>query len=238
MTKNSTTMEYQKAIDYIFQMIKEGRLIVGSKIPSEREIAQTLGIGRNSTREAISILRGMGLIESVHGSGNYIAKDSGRTIGSIVSVMLALGSISMKDILEFRRVMARSVIELIFEKGLDDQYKEHLEKILDDMKSASGEKFVMLDQEFHITLIRATKNPLFIIVMEAIADVYHESMSKVIDASDEETTMKFGVLHRKICNSIVEQDKEACLKYVKEHYDLAGNKLQMRNGDAKKNEVV
>ena len=225
MTKNRTTMEYQKVIDYIFQMIKEGRLIVGSKIPSERDIAETLGIGRNSTREAISILRGMGLIESVHGSGNYIAKDSGRTIWSIVSVMLALGSISMKDSLEFRRVMARSGIELIFEKGLDDEDKEHLEKIVDDMESASGKKSVLLDQEFHIALIRATKNPLFIIVMEAISEVYHESVSKVIDESDEETTQKFLMLHRKICNSIVEQDKQACLQYVKEHYDLAGSKL-------------
>ncbi len=225
MRKNSTTMEYQKAIDYIFQMIKDGKLIVGSKIPSERDIAEELGIGRNSTREAISILRGMGLIESVHGSGNYIAKDSGRTIWHIVSVMLALGSISMKDILEFRREMARSVVELIFKNGFADAEKENLEKILDEMISASGKELVMLDQEFHITLIRATKNPLFVIVMEAIAEVYHESMSKVIEESDEETTMKFLMIHRKICNSIVEKDEEACLKYIREHYDLAESKL-------------
>ena len=225
MRKNSTTMEYQKAIDYIFQMIKDGKLIVGSKIPSERDIAEELGIGRNSTREAISILRGMGLIESVHGSGNYIAKDSGRTIWHIVSVMLALGSISMKDILEFRREMARSVVELIYKNGFADAEKENLEKILDEMISASGKELVMLDQEFHITLIRATKNPLFVIVMEAIAEVYHESMSKVIEESDEETTMKFLMIHRKICNSIVEKDEEACLKYIREHYDLAESKL-------------
>ena len=225
MIKNRTTMEYQKAIDYIFQMIKGGKLIIGSKIPSERDIAETLGIGRNSIREAISILRGMGLIESIHGSGNYIAKDSGRTIWHIVSVMLALGSISMKDILEFRRVMARSVIELIFKNGFADEDREYMEKIIDEMKSASGKKLVMLDQEFHITLIRATKNPLFIIVMEAIAEVYHASMSKVIGEADEETTMKFLMLHRNICNSIIEKDEEACLKYMKEHYDLAESKL-------------
>ena len=112
MTINSTTMEYQKVIDYIFQMIKDRKLIVGSKIPSERDIAEQLGIGRNSTREAISLMRGMGLIESRHGSGNYIAKNSDRTISSIVSVMLALGSISMKDILEFRKIISRTVIAL------------------------------------------------------------------------------------------------------------------------------
>ena len=133
MKKNSTTMEYQKAIEYIFQMIKEGRLIVGSKIPSERDIAETLGIGRNSTREAISILRGMGLIESMHGSGNYISKDTGRSILSIVSVMLALGSISMKDIVEFRRVMARAIIDLIFLHGLAEEDQKYIEKIVCEM---------------------------------------------------------------------------------------------------------
>lgn len=225
MTKNSKAMEYQKAIDYIFQMIKEGNLIVGSKIPSERDISETLVIGRNSTREAISILRGMGLIESIHGSGNYIAKDSGRTICHIVSAMLALGSISLKDILEFRRVMERSVTELLFKNGLADEDKEQLEKVIEKMKSASGKKLVMLDQEFHITLIRATKNPLFIIVMEAIAEVYHESVSKVMGESDEETTMEFLMFHKKIYKSIVEKDEEACLKYIKDHYDLAESKL-------------
>lgn len=225
MIKNRATMEYQKAIDYIFHMIKEGKLIVGSKIPSERDIAETLGIGRNSIREAISILRGMGLIESIHGSGNYIAKDSGRTICHIVSVMLTLGSISMKDMMEFRRVMARSVLALIFKNGVADEDKKHLKKIIDEMESASGKKLVMLDQEFHITLIRATRNPLFIIVMESIAEVYHESVSKVIGEADEETTMTFLILHRKIYNSIVEKDEEACLKYMNEHYDLAESKL-------------
>lgn len=225
MRNNIITMEYQKAIDYIFQMIKEGKLIVGSKLPSERDIAESLGIGRNSTREAISILRGMGLIESIHGSGNYIAKDSGRTIWNIVSVMLAMGSITMKDILEFRRVMSRSVIELIFRNGFDDEDRQHMEKILDEMKFASGREHVILDQEFHVTLIRATKNPLFVIVMEAIAEVYHESMSKVIGESDEETAMKFLNLHRKICDSMVDRDEEACLKYMDEHFDLAESRL-------------
>ena len=50
----NSEMEYQKAIAYIFQLIKEGKLIIGSKIPSERDLAETLGIGRNSTREEMA----------------------------------------------------------------------------------------------------------------------------------------------------------------------------------------
>lgn len=93
------------------------------------------------------------------------------------------------------------------------------------MQSAFENKFVMLDEEFHITLIRSTKNPLFVMMMEAIADVYHESVSKSIGGSDEDTKKKLLVLHRKIFNSIVEKDEEACLKYLNEHYDFAESRL-------------
>ena len=61
--EKQTTQEYEKAIAYIIDRIKEGSLQLGSKLPPERRIAEELGIGRNSIREAISILHGMGLIE-------------------------------------------------------------------------------------------------------------------------------------------------------------------------------
>ena len=57
--EKQTTQEYEKAITYIIDRIKEGSLQLGSKLPPERRIAEELGIGRNSIREAISILHGI-----------------------------------------------------------------------------------------------------------------------------------------------------------------------------------
>jgi GntR family transcriptional repressor for pyruvate dehydrogenase complex len=218
-------MEYQKATEYIYQMIRDGRLTVGSRIPSERDISETLGIGRNSTREALSILRGMGLIESVHGSGNYISRDSGRTIWEILSVMLSLGSITLRDIIECRRVLAKAVIDLIFQGGLTPAEKSHLERILSDMETASEEELILLDQEYHLALIRATKNPLFITMIEAVSEICNETMSKVLTDSTQETKDKFLFLHRNIYSSIVENEKENCLEHLSAHYDLAESYL-------------
>jgi GntR family transcriptional repressor for pyruvate dehydrogenase complex len=218
-------MEYQKATEYIYQMIRDGRLTVGSRIPSERDISETLGIGRNSTREALSILRGMGLIESVHGSGNYISRDSGRTIWEILSVMLSLGSITLRDIIECRRVLAKAVIDLIFQGGLTPAEKSHLERILSDMETASEEELILLDQEYHLALIRATKNPLFITMIEAVSEICNETMSKVLTDSTQETKDKFLFLHRNIYSSIVQNEKETCLKHLSTHYDLAESYL-------------
>jgi GntR family transcriptional repressor for pyruvate dehydrogenase complex len=218
-------MEYQKATEYIYQMIRDGRLTVGSRIPSERDISETLGIGRNSTREALSILRGMGLIESVHGSGNYISRDSGRTIWEILSVMLSLGSITLRDIIECRRVLAKAVIDLIFQGGLTPAEKSHLERILSDMETASEEELILLDQEYHLALIRATKNPLFITMIEAVSEICNETMSKVLTDSTQETKEKFLRLHQNIYTSIVENEKENCLEHLSAHYDLAESYL-------------
>ena len=85
--------------------------------------------------------------------------------------------------------------------------------------------FLTFHLKFHVALIHATQNPLFITVMEAITEVYHESMQKVIRESDEETLSRLRMLHGKIYRSIVEKNKDACMKYIEEHYDLVENKL-------------
>ena len=50
------TREYQKVISYLSQMIASGELAIGSRLPTERSLAETLSIGRNSTREALRML--------------------------------------------------------------------------------------------------------------------------------------------------------------------------------------
>ena len=65
--------EYQKAVEYLCGLIKAGELKIGSKLPTERKLAETLSIGRNSTREALRILENMGVIVCRQGSGNYLA---------------------------------------------------------------------------------------------------------------------------------------------------------------------
>lgn len=217
-------MEYQKAINYIIGLIKEGTLYVESKIPSERDIAKNVGIGRSSTREAISILRGMGLIESRHGSGNYISKDCDKAIKQMITVMLALGSITTKDIIEFRRIMAVSVCQmLIKDNSLNEE--ENIKNILEEMRGADAEKLSMLDYSFHVALIKSTNNSLFMTVMEAVAGVYQDMISELNHMLDEQAKQEFINIHNIIFKSIVDKDEETCLMYINKHYDLTEEKM-------------
>ena len=72
-----TGQEYEKAFQYIYRLILDGTAKPGDKLPTERAISETLGISRNSTREALSIFLAMGMIERRQGSGNYVAGNFG-----------------------------------------------------------------------------------------------------------------------------------------------------------------
>lgn len=223
--ENNTSQEYQKAIEYIYGMIKDGRLIVGSRLPSERDLAQQIGIGRNSTREAISILRGWGIIESIHGSGNYISKESGTAIQMIVNMMLALGTTSKAEILQFRRAIAYTVCTFLMERGITAKEQKKFIDILDKMKRASNEEFAELDKEFHRKLIDTTDNMLFKTIMAPVGETYLELVPEVsahTDANDREELIE---IHTSLINGLANKDREACLSYLQRHYDFVEQKI-------------
>ena len=63
---------YERVIEYLKQQIQEGKLSCGSKIPSERELAASLNLGRNSVREALCTMEHTGMLESRQGKGNFL----------------------------------------------------------------------------------------------------------------------------------------------------------------------
>lgn len=210
--------EYQKVVNYIIEMIQDGRLIVGSKLPSERELSETLSLGRNSAREAISILRGLGLVESRHGSGNYIAARCDDAIRAIVTTMLALGNITRTDINEYRTGITLAVSSLLIEKGFADEDIQRFEEILTGMEHASREEFIELDKAFHLGLISATKNPLYEVVMLPIGEIYLSLIHELIMNVDDEQKNEIAAIHRAIFESIRSRDKAACKAAMARHY--------------------
>ena len=79
MQENSSkTQESQRAyvrvIDYIKQEIRVGNLRIGSRLPSERALAEQLNVGRNSVREALRILEIMGTTVSTQGAGQFYCR--------------------------------------------------------------------------------------------------------------------------------------------------------------------
>lgn len=212
--------EYEKAIEYIYGLMKSGELTIGSRLPTERALAETLGIGRNSTREALSIMHGIGLIERRQGSGNYISENVGQSIKQTILMMIALKTISKKEVCEFRRIMEKAVCGAIMMRGLSKEQEERLNNIVMHMRTAQENELVDTDKAFHEELIADTGNNLWITLMEAVVEVYREWIDYVIKHADNNTKKKLLKTHELIYDSLIKKNEQALNKAIDEHYDI------------------
>jgi len=227
MKTDNTVQEYSKVINYIVEEIEAGRLIEGSKLPSERDLSEKTGINRNATREAISILRGMGLIDSKLGSGNYIINNTNKSLKQMVHILLMMGSISVKEIIDYRRFISRAIGTELIENGMTPETQKHIEDILDAMKDVTDEEFIELDVDFHLSLLNATGNRLFMKVMDPIGELYFDVVSNVILSSTSNDRANRVAMHDAIFRSIINKDAMACARAMKVHYDFVESKFEL-----------
>jgi len=72
MKRDSETPLYQQLADAIRRQIRSGDLAVGDQIPSEAELIDQYGVGRNTVRQAVGLLRTENLVRTTHGRGTYV----------------------------------------------------------------------------------------------------------------------------------------------------------------------
>lgn len=235
----NSSQEYAKAVAYIYELINNGTLEVGSRLPTERSISGQLGIGRNSTREALSILHGMGIIERKQGSGNYISGDAGKSISQIILMMLALRSISYTDVCEFRRILEKTVCSMIVKNGISAEHGKRLKGYLDELWSIQNElkaqdsgaegkadtkkllgKLAAADDNFHNELVKAADNGLMTVIMDAVTAVYMEFIEHIIYNTDKEKRDKLIDCHKSIYEGIMSSDNGMIEAAIDMHYDM------------------
>lgn len=221
--------EYQKAIEYLCGLVREGELQIGSKLPAERKLAETLSIGRNSTREALRILDHMGVITCRQGSGNYITGNMTKTISGVIEMMLLLKQVTREEIIVFRRDMEKAVCHSIINKGTIEKWYDKIMEILSaDLVSQSLEEQIEADRRFHYMLIQAAENQLWICISEAIVTVYRNWIDTVLQIVDLNEKQKLQGSHLELLMALKEGSMEACERAVDVHYDLIDKKLSNR----------
>lgn len=210
--------EYEKAIGFIRQLIVEGTLQIGSRLPTERIIAESLSISRNSTREALRTMENMGVIESRQGSGNYLVGEISKKMADMIDMMLLLQQITPKEICQFRRSMEKNICDMVIGNLEADLSK--VPPILDAFLTAPTSKQTELDKQFHYLLIYATQNQFLILLMEAITDMYGRWINMVLRDAEDGIKEKIHETHTAMYGALLRKDLIACMQAIDEHYDL------------------
>src|SRR5438067_827628 len=93
------------ALAQLKRFIVSGAVQPGQRLPPERELAEKLGVGRNSIREALKVLEAVGLIESRVGDGTFVTAQTGASIGRTIGFSLAMWGGTIVEILDARRMI-------------------------------------------------------------------------------------------------------------------------------------
>jgi GntR family transcriptional repressor for pyruvate dehydrogenase complex len=215
--------EYEKAIAYIRSLIINKEITIGSRIPSERKLADTLSISRNSTREALKRLENMGLIESQQGRGNFLSGNITQSFSNAIEMMLMLHQTDATDICQFRRAIEKTVYQLACAKRQDSSYFAKMEALFAAFPQADLEEQIKIDEEIHYVLVRATENTLLITIMDSISGVYHQWVDMVLRNASPEAMSALHAAHMEIYRSILAGQPEQGIKAIDKHYDIIDN---------------
>ena len=145
---------FEQAVERILSMIKLGVVDVGERLPSERELAARLGVGRSAVREAVRALQDAGFVESRRGryGGTFaLAAPASRRRRDPRRVARALGG-DLEDALVFRLVAEVGAAEVAAGRRLTPAEVAHLEQMLEQTNTASYADYRRADSRLHLAI--------------------------------------------------------------------------------------
>lgn len=209
--------------EQIVEAIKNGSLPVGSRLPSENELAEQMGVSRPTVREALSALAAVGLIESRPGSGNFVRNPSNSTIRE--AFLILENESSCLEIMEARGLLEPPVASLAAQKRTEQNIEElrlicaNLERLA---KQGDFDPYLEVDKEFHLAVVRAAGNTLLSSVLTLLINTMDQRLYREF-THDYYFKSQLGLeevasLHGKIFEAIVAGDSELAKEKMCEHW--------------------
>lgn len=224
------TRVYEKIIVQIRKLIEEGRLKPNDKLPSERELAQTLGCSRTSLREACRVLESEGLIISKAGGGRFVQQvDQSITLKYNFSPVDLIEKTAVIHFLEAREALEPKIVELGCERATEKDIAkmENALKMMED-KLKYPDEDVDADSNFHLALAEATQNFVFISLMQTNLNLYRQVRKQTLQYTNRYTESLQE--HKNILDAVKAGDKERAVQAMHIHLQhLRDNVLGLIN---------
>jgi len=166
----------ETAIESLRQAIEKGHWAIGERLPVEAQLSESLGVSRNTVREAVRVLVHVGMLETRQGDGTYVraTKDAGETLRRINRAQL-------RDKLEVRIMLETEAAKLAAERR-DAKDLERMTFALDERAKAGDdvESRIRHDHAFHTALVAASHNP----ALSELYDYFANSVAQTIELTE------------------------------------------------------
>ena len=212
-------------VNQIKDLISQGRLKPGDRLPPERELVELLGVSRPSLREALNSLTTMGFLEVKQAKRTFVKSMTSPTIQDPLSLLIKADTRKIFDLIEVRKALETWTAYHAAERATEEDISQ-LETILQKMKGAlkKGESWEKQDADFHLALAQATHNTIQIHIMSTIHDLLKESTAKIF--TDPRKLQKLLDQHSHIFSAVKEHSPDKAREQTLEHLDYVESEVR------------
>ncbi len=223
MEKIERTSLSDAVTDSVISQIREGRYRAGDRLPTERELAEQLGVGRTSVREGLRFLEKLGILEIRQGTGTVVRSLSlGKVFEHLIPIqtIIDLPDRDVRDIMHVRRILEAESARLAALHATGGQL-ERLEELLNGMAASLDDPrdYLEMDLEFHVVVGNASSNPVLAQLINLIRDIYTRYFEIVLkDPEMNKTSLDF---HRRLYAALRDRDADAARQHILAHLSQA-----------------
>jgi len=218
----------EMVIEQMMKKISAGEIAAGSRLPSQRDLALSFGVGRSSIREALNALAVMGYLDVQQGRGTFIAGELPGADPSVTQLKEALQAGSLLDLIELRETLECKAAELAAER-IEARQLTELKQSLRDMEESPEDyrRFFKADLEFHTLLSEATANRIF-------SEMLRFLLAKVVDHHEKFKTSFLSPAYRahsirtlkQVLACIEREDGRGAAEWMRDHLNAIRRELK------------
>jgi DNA-binding FadR family transcriptional regulator len=215
---------YEQVARRIMQDIRAGLLAPGQRLPSERELARQMEVGRSSVREAIGVLQVDGIVETRPGSGSFVAVDAPERLRAEPPKVLLAHDASPFAVLEAREAFEPAITRLAATRARRDTFAERLladmERLSDPTNPEERAIWSDADRLFHRQIGAMTGNPVVVALYDQVAEIMNQPLWRRLrdDSLAEPGRMPIHIAeHRMIYEAVTDGDLDAAELYARLH---------------------
>ncbi len=220
ITRVSNDRLSDKIVNQLINMMKEGSLKAGDKLPNEALLSEQFGVSRGILREALTQLQSQGYIRRKPKDGTYIQDNiQGMLMNESLNDLMKKATYS--DLLDFRESLEQKMVERVIERASD----EEIEELFDGLGVAGDEEVQHnMDHYFHYKLAQASRNIFFM----NFIDTYYDLISEIASKSNRDQVRRNQIAeeHLAIAKAIANRDKNAAKQAVLHHMSMVDKSVE------------
>jgi DNA-binding FadR family transcriptional regulator len=222
LTVARRTVLVEQVIGELERQVHSGSWALGERLPSETQLAEELGVGRSTVREAVRALISSGLLESRQGAGTYVRALAPRA----ADLPARLRRAGVLEVYEVRHGLEMLAARLAAARCTDDDVLR-LEAALTRRRRARSagriKAFVDADLDFHRGVVAAAHNPVLTDLFDAFLDVLRGALLDL--AGDPVLRQDTHPQHIALAQAIRRGDQDAAAEATADHLHRTEEKL-------------